>query len=385
MTAEPAIVLVVWYLDRFGGMERHVTELACTLRRSGRDVSLVSQMPLRRSNPYARQLRAAAIPIYSAPTALWIASGLRLALTGPQPPTLLDRWLLRTLARLCRRAPSPLLHVHNCRLGQAWLLPWARERGIPSVYTEHVTISELGGPLTAAAPHHALAGGALLCVSQHARRDLLALLPEPRPVTLTGHIVADPPAAPPHAPDTPYLLSPARLTAHKGIDVLLRAFAAIAPHHPRLRLVLAGEGDLRRELQALTRSLAIHNSVEFAGHLPSAALAARMSHATAIVLPSRSEGLPLALLEAMAHGRPIVASAVGGIPEAIQDGETGLLVAPGDPKPLAHALDHLLTDSALRDRLGAAARSAFAASPHHEAAVLAETLRVYQHARSSTK
>ena len=378
MPAEPAVILAVWWLDRFGGMERHVTELACALRRAGHRVLVVSQMPLRRPNPYARQLREAGIPLHCPPAALWIASSLRLALTAPDRPTLLDQWMLRTLARECAALPAPLLHVHGCRLAQAWLLPWARERRIPTVYTEHVTISELGGAFTAAAPRHALAAGALLTVSEHARRDLLALLPAPRPVALTGHIVSTPApaAASPTAP--PYLLCPARLTAHKGIDVLLRAFAALAPRHPQLRLILAGTGDRSRELKALARALALGRSVEFAGHLPPAALAERMARATAVVLPSRSEGLPLALLEAMAHGRAIVASAIGGIPEMIQDGATGLLVAPDHPDALARALERLLTDSALRDRLGAAARTAFLATPHHESSVLSTTLDLYR-------
>lgn len=168
------------------------------------------------------------------------------------------------------------------------------------------------------------------------------------------------------------ILTVGRLLPVKGHDVLLRAFARVVLHVPQARLVIVGDGTFRTELQRLARQLKIGNAVEFAGELDAAGVRSRLADARVFTLPSRSEGLPLALLESMAAGVPAVATLVGGVPDVLVPG-TGLLVPPEDPGALADALITILLDPQLASTLGerGSARakhfSAAAADAAHEA------------------
>ena len=153
----------------------------------------------------------------------------------------------------------------------------------------------------------------------------------------------------------PVVLFVGSLIARKGVDTLLRAFAALASDLPEYRLVLAGEGPEQANLAALAESLGVAARVEFAGFLPQAGIAARMRQARLFVLPSNEEGQGVVLLEAMASGLPVVASSVGGIPEVVVEG-TGRLFPAGDAAALAGQMRAVLTGPALWRQLGAAGR-----------------------------
>lgn len=144
------------------------------------------------------------------------------------------------------------------------------------------------------------------------------------------------------------------LTREKGLEVLLQAFTLLRQRHPQLQLQIVGDGKLRGELQAMARQLGIAESVHFQGI--AADVRPWLASFDLFVLPSLQEGLPTVLLEAMAAGRPVVASRVGGIPEVVIDGRTGLLVPAGDPQALAAALDRLLRDPEMRQAMGQAGR-----------------------------
>jgi glycosyltransferase involved in cell wall biosynthesis len=128
-----------------------------------------------------------------------------------------------------------------------------------------------------------------------------------------------------------------RLSPEKGIEELVAATQG-------MNLVVAGDGPLRELVPSAL------------GFVPHEELARLYARAAVVVLPSYREGLPLCVLEAMAHGRPVVASAVGGIPELVEEGVSGLLVPPGDVAALRAALERLLADPILRRRMGRAAR-----------------------------
>jgi glycosyltransferase involved in cell wall biosynthesis len=138
----------------------------------------------------------------------------------------------------------------------------------------------------------------------------------------------------------------------KGSDVLLDALAAVAAVQPDLDVLLAGPGEPPAAAAALMRSA----KVRWAGYLLEEPKVAALREAQIFVMPSVSEGMPVALLEAMAHGLAIVATRVGGIPEVVEHGVDALLVEPHDSAALALALRELLADPVLRDRLGRAAR-----------------------------
>lgn len=151
-------------------------------------------------------------------------------------------------------------------------------------------------------------------------------------------------------PRTPCLLVLASLHRRKGIDVLLEAFDGLATTPPPV-LWIAGDGPERAALERRAARIEGGERVRFLGSRDDAA--DLLAACDVAVLPSRREGLGVAALEAMAAGRPLVASDVGGLGETVVHERTGLLVPPEDPQALREALSRLLADAALRARLGA--------------------------------
>ena len=149
-------------------------------------------------------------------------------------------------------------------------------------------------------------------------------------------------------PRVRYILCVAMHNEKKGIDVLLRAFAQIQAGRPELRLVLAGDGPLRRRLEDLAESLGIAKKVDFLGRQRRSQVAILLVGCEVFVLPSRSEPFGIALIEAMACKKPIVSTRVGGIPEIIESGKNGILVEPDNPNALAKAINVVLRNRELR-------------------------------------
>lgn len=153
--------------------------------------------------------------------------------------------------------------------------------------------------------------------------------------------------------DAPMAVTVANFKLHKGHEFLLEAARRVRRLVPGVRFVLVGTGALQEDLQRRARQLGLEESVVFAGFREDAPRVAAAGDV--FVLPSLYEGLSIALVEAMALGRPSVVTAVGGQPEVIEDGVHGLLVQPRDPSSLARAVATLLLDRACRDRMGRAA------------------------------
>ncbi len=158
-----------------------------------------------------------------------------------------------------------------------------------------------------------------------------------RDVRLVSPVVRVPETVPPPE-EPPHVLYVGRLSEEKGVRVLAEAAED-------LPLVVVGDGPLRDLLP------------QAVGFVPPAELGPWYERASVVVVPSLREGYGMVAREAMAHGRPVVASAVGGLLDAVEDGVTGLLVPPGDPTALRVALDRLLADPALAARLGASGRA----------------------------
>lgn len=147
-----------------------------------------------------------------------------------------------------------------------------------------------------------------------------------------------------------------RLVPIKDVATLLDAFAAAHARMPSARLVVAGDGPLRAALGEQVAALGLGHAVRFAGWRTD--LAALYATFDAVALSSRNEGTPVAIIEAMAAGRPVVATAVGGVPDVVADGETGILVPPSNADRLADALVALAESGDVRRRLGSAGRQA---------------------------
>ncbi|HEY8487907.1 MAG TPA: glycosyltransferase, partial [Thermaerobacter sp.] len=236
---------------------------------------------------------------------------------------------------------------------------------------------------------------AVITVSAHDYREGLRHgLFDPRRAVVIPNGVADPRQAKPGpgggspSSSTLRIVMVARFEPPKDHATLLRAVALLDGHghlvdgrgplgHPNHDWVveLAGDGPALPEAVALARRMGIDHRVRFRGACPHGAGA--FQDAAVAVLCTRREGLPLTVLEAMAAGVPVVATAVGGVPEAVRHGVTGFLVPPGDPAAVARYLATLLADPALRRRMGAAARARYEA--HYTVdRMVAATLAVYR-------
>jgi glycogen(starch) synthase len=157
-----------------------------------------------------------------------------------------------------------------------------------------------------------------------------------------------------YAHPRPYVLALGRLVQQKGFDTLLRAFAAAKL--PGWDLIVAGDGTDRAGLQKLAGELSLRESVHFFGRADRTQAASLFRGCEFVAIPSRAdEGLPVVIAEAMAAGKPVLGTRVGGVPEAVLEGETGLLVEREDVSAMAAGLKRLAADNELRMRMAAAA------------------------------
>jgi glycosyltransferase involved in cell wall biosynthesis len=283
----------------------------------------------------------------------------------------------RALARLVRAERIELVHAH-------WILPngyvaWraARRMGVPYAVTLHgsdVFMAERHALLGHMASR-ALAGAAHVtsCSAELAERlvrvaggrhaEKVVLVPN------GTDVVARPAAGAARAwrqrlgveADAPLVVAVGRMVDKKGFAELLAAAPAILERQPRARLVLAGGGDLLETLRRRAEELGIAEAVRFPGALAHPEALALIAACDVFVMPSvrdaggNVDGLPIVVLEAMAAARPVVATAVSGLPLAIADGQTGRLVAERDPAALAAAIVELIEDAETARRLGDAA------------------------------
>lgn len=333
-----------------GGTELNAVRTAERLLGRGLEVIL---LVLRREGPLVERCAAAGIPVVEFPI----------------PPLGSPRALLRgvALVRLLRRLRIDIVHTQD-RYSNAFVVPWARLAGLrvlasrrwwdvhPSralgwanrlayrvahgVVANSGRVAELvrrgdGVPAERVfvVPNF-LDEAAVAEVTPGERRRLRSLLGVPMDALVVGVV--------------------ANLRPVKDHRTLLDAVARITSDRPELVLCLVGDGELRQDLEEQAVRLGIASAVRFAGRRSEPV----NWHAAFDIsaLTSLNEGFPNTVIEAMAAGRPVVATAVGGVPDAVRDGETGLLVEAGAVAPLARALERLLADAELRAAMGAAGR-----------------------------
>lgn len=269
---------------------------------------------------------------------------------------------LRFAARLLAGRVS-LLHVHIASDASFWrkalfVVP-ARVLGVP--YILHVHAGDFAdfharsGPFTRGVLRYMYRGArVVIALSDAWKRALLSVVPDMR-VEVVPNPIEMPAweASLDEGPPTAVFLGIVKDA--KGSFDLLRAWPRVRREIPAARLVLGGSGEIDRA-RALAKELGIEDCVELPGWVSGDDKAALLRRAWTLALPSHWEALPMAVLEAMAAGVPVVATRVGAIPEAILQGRGGLLVEPRDTEGLAAALVEVLRDEALRKALGRAAR-----------------------------
>lgn len=171
------------------------------------------------------------------------------------------------------------------------------------------------------------------------------------------------PPSRPASDGPPLILAVGRLVEKKGFDVLVEACGMLRERGASFRCAIAGKGPLEEALRVRVRRLGLQQRVQLVGPLPRGRVAELLREAAVLAVPSivggdgNREGLPTVIPEAMASAVPVVATSVSGIPEAVEDGATGLLVRPADAAALADALETLLGDPQLRAEMGRAARA----------------------------
>ena len=265
------------------------------------------------------------------------------------------------LTRLLRRERPDILHASSSKAGVLGRLAGGLARVPIRIFTVHGWAfaahsgvasrlyrgaDRLVEPLTTVT----------ICVSEREREAGVAAgtcTPERTVVIPNAVDVAAAPRATSSGRERPRILAVGRLKAPKDFPTLVRALGELPPDS--FEAVIVGDGPDRPGLEEEIQARGLAGRVRLAGERRD--VPELLADADVFVLPSRSEGHPVSVLEAMAAGLPVVASRVGGVPEQVSDGETGLLVAPGDPLELAAALGRLAADPSLRRRLGAAGRA----------------------------
>jgi glycosyltransferase involved in cell wall biosynthesis len=324
-----------------GGAERHVLDLVTGLRASGYAVAVVCPRP----GPLPDELAAARVPVQL----------IEFVHPRAGDEYVFDPHAALHLERLIRELRPAIVHSH---LHPAHLHATVAgaQAGVPALLTTAHTlvVRRADTWLTDATPVHTIA-----CSRHVAQRLWQAGLPAHRISVVPNGVGGDHLAATPaanQATNRAGILTVARLSPEKGLDVLLNAARIIADSEQSVTFTIAGAGPQERSLRRLRDQLDLRVTVRFLG--PRRDVPALLRSAAIFASPSRQEAGPLAVLEAMAAGTAIVATAVGGTTEAVTDGQTGLLVEPGNPRAFAATLLGLQARPSLRAQLGCAARQA---------------------------
>lgn len=369
-------------LGPISGADEILVNNAILLREAGHTVEVLLMYYPSADDPYYRRLVEAGVPVF------WLASSatraslftgrklfqkaLRLA---PSAQTFLRARAQRVVTSLASRqyescrahlaaSRADLIHVITPDPGAMVLIRAGHDAGIPVIYQEVGTpyhppdfesyYREFTSVLPFCSEVAALSPAlAEMCREKLPRTNSVCVLPVVMDEQANGHGPRTRAGG-----DVTFGFA-ARVEKLKGPTVLMEAFGAAAREFPRVRLRLAGEGSQRREMSARAAALGVADRYEYVGvYSRPEERAAFMRGLDVFVMPSFTEGTPNSVIEAMAHGLPVVASDVGGIPDVL-DADSGIAVPPGDPAALADALLRLARDPELRARMGKAARERY--------------------------
>ena len=361
--------------DPLGGMQNHTAELTRALDRHGTVQTVLTTRPP--TAPYFQRLG-------DHPRVIRVGLPLRCfrQLYAPQAAIIAPILALR----------ADVVHVH---LGEDLaVIPVgaaaARLHRLPLVLTVHTSLHHtlavsdlrsavlktLGSPIERWGEHFA---EAVLVITPRLHRLLLSEgVEEDRihviPPGVNPSLFEGPFEDPFSGVGKPRVVFVGRLAPQKGVSTLVEAAGLLKD--PSAQVLLVGDGPERPKLEREAKRIGVGGRLHFVGFFAHDRLPAVLAHADLLVLPSLYEELGTVLLEAMQAALPIVASRTGGIPDVIEDGINGLLVPPGEPEALAHAINHLLADGDLARRLSEGARER---AKDYDWEVLAErVLRVYQ-------
>ena len=427
--------MVVNNMGTFGGLQEFAKNLAVGVKQQGHQVSVFSAAWDPSDNQYIRGLRQnnvtfvqlpkwVSVPASDWPTkktiqsiAMWLSTplvyflGAMLFVFRRQPwrrsLTSASNWMRQQLISQFEpdeRQPfirfflnwwrfwwkPDLIHIHGYTSDLLFVIDWAYSKKIPVIYEEHQTPDaqfdwwqDFKKSINKAS--------VVVAVSEISAKALREVAGVTQPIEVAYYMVPDPNESGWVAEvrsgitdEEIRVSTPARLYVTKGLTYLLEAIVQVKALHPNVHFRVYGDGPLHEELLAYAEQLGLDGKQIFVGAFTSREeLSQIMAQTDIFVLSSILEGLPIALLEAMSYGRPVVVTPVGGIPEAIEDGVNGLLCEPRDPECLARKICSLIEDPALRLRLGRAARKTYEHGPFNPNAVCNQHISIYQNVLAS--
>jgi glycosyltransferase involved in cell wall biosynthesis len=427
------ICMVLFEPLEAGGLEEYATTLAIGVQQQGHQVSVLTTTWAPPENQYLRRLAENAVTVVQPPkwlsrpashwptkerivnASMWLAGPLvyllaiglflRRRCSWKQAVNSARGWLggqlLKRLIGPDRREPlgrlllnwwrlrwrPDLLHIQGYTKTLLFVIDWAHAKKLPVVYEEHQT-PDRQFDWWQGFQQSINKATIIVAVSEKSAQALRAVCGVTRPIVVRSPLLPDPIAAgwqneqEPRQADGPVsLITVARLSVAKGLTYLLEAIKLVRATYPATRFKVYGDGELRRELLDYAGQLGLDGESIFAGSFTSREeLDSIMSETDIFVMSSVLEGKPLGVVEAMAYGRPIVATSVGGVPELIEDGVNGLLCEPRDPACLAQKIIDLIADPDHRLKLGQAARRSYQQGPFQPASVCAHFISIYSEA-----
>lgn len=376
IAVEPArrhrVLLLSWEYPPVlvGGLGRHVHALSTALAAAGHQVTVVT-----RHAPGAPVLEHAdGVEVVRAPEdppAFPLATGSLLAWTMA-----FNHTLTRSALRATQRGEYDVIHAHDWLVAHT-AVTLKEHLGIPLVTTMHATEAgrhqgwlpeEMNRTIHSIEYWLCQESDRVIVCSDYMRQQVLRLfdLPPERVQVVPNGVDDRAWRARPQAVatarrrfagDGPLIGYAGRLVYEKGVQHLVHAVPRLRQRHPGLRVVIAGDGPYRAELQEQTRQLRLEETVRFAGFMNARQLPAMLAATNATVVPSLYEPFGMVALEAAAAGAPLAVAATGGLAEIVEPGVTGVTFPHSDPEALAHAVDTLLTDEVFARRVARQARA----------------------------
>lgn len=360
------IALVTSYFPPHpGGQEFHVLELAQGLVEMGHDVTVVTSNVDRDDGPEPSDYRV-----------VWLPS-TRIASDA----------FTFGVGKALREAKPDVVHIHAplCIIATQASM-WARNTPLVATYHgDYYKSSLFANALRLLRNHLQLPyvlrnAGTINALSENDRRLMTDYGVDPDKIKIIypgvdlAKFQVDQEA---WRPNGKRILYVGRVVYEKGVKELITSFGALCQQEEDVELVIAGDGDALEDMRALARRSGLEDRVTFLGWLPHDEIIEQYGQAMVVVLPSFSEGMPYAVLEAMAAGRPVIASNVSGIKDVVDHQESGLLYDVSDPDGLREAMLRLVTDPEMCNRLGKRARERCHASFGRQR-WLEDTVRVYE-------
>ncbi len=361
------------YLPNPGGVASHVHFLTQALVGAGHDVSLLANYQRAdHASPHGPPMPGLTN------CAIWPAvAGRRYA----RVPDVLRR--AKLIHRWHNSEPFDLVHYHSLHIDVATLRCAFGLRGAARVFTNHTSGFLQEAATTGRRPSLAkeLAYASRIIAPSSELRDVTVSLGVPASrVTYIPNGVDSAVFAPGLSPrDGSIALATRRLVHKNGVDILVKAWPQVVAAVPEAELWLAGDGPERCMLEALAGELSVSSSIRFMGNVARQSLPALYRQATLAVLPSRREAVSISALEALSSGLPVVATRVGGLPEVVRPGQTGVLVEPEDSHFLAEGIIRVLEAPDRGAALGLRGRS-MVVQNYTWPAIAARTLDLYNEA-----